>query len=277
MVKMTSVWEATTDFLREHAGAVLPIAGGLVFVPSVLSNLVETGTAANAVGPAMLGGGLAAVVLMIVSLWGGAAITALAITPSRPGSAIARAGQRLPALIGITLLLLVAVVVLTLPIFGILVAGGVQLAAFLGPATTLPALAGGTALALFAYGFALIAAFLWISARLAVLLPVILAERRGVGAIRHAWTLTRGHGWRLVGVYLLYGLVALVLSGAVGAVAGLIGVLLSGATTGITVGAVVVAVAAALVAVILAVVQSAFVGRLYAALSPTEELRETFA
>jgi membrane-anchored glycerophosphoryl diester phosphodiesterase (GDPDase) len=277
MVKMTSVWEATTDFLRDHGGAVLAIAGGLVFVPSVLSNLVEAGTAANAAGPAMLVRGLAGVALTIVSLCGGAAITALAIRPSTPGVAIGHAARRLPALIGVTLLLLIAVTVLILPVFAILAAGGVAITALAAPTPTLPALGGGIALALFTYGFALIAVFLWISARLAVLLPVILAERRGVGAIGRAWTLTRGHGWRLVGLYLLYGLVALVLSGAVGAVAGLIGVLLSGAATGLTAGAVLVALAAATVAALLSIVQSAFVGRLYAALAPTEELRETFA
>jgi membrane-anchored glycerophosphoryl diester phosphodiesterase (GDPDase) len=276
MVKMTSVWEATSDILRDHGGAVLSIAAGLVLLPNLVSSVVEAAVDPNAVGPVAIGA-VVSLAATVVALWGGAAISALAIRPSRASHAIGHAGRRLPAIIGVTLLLLVAMIILFLPFAAILAAGGTDLAALAAPTPTLPAISGGTAAALLLYGLALAAGLLWISARLAVLLPVILAERRGIGAIRRAWDLTRGHGWRLVGVYLLFGLVALVLSGAVGAVAGLIGVLLSGGAAGVTAGTILVALTGAIVAALLTTIQSVFVGRLYAALAPADELRETFA
>lgn len=278
MVKMTSVWDATTDFLRDHAAAVLTVSGALVFAPSLIGGLIDGAAASGAQTPGTaVTRGAASLIGTILTLWGGAAIAALAIRPSGAGPAIGQSARRLPAILGVTLVLLIAFLMLAIPLSAILAAGGVDMAMMAAPGTAMPAIGGGTAMALAAYSLFVLVLLLWAGARLAVLLPVIIAERRGLGAIRRASQLTRGHGWRLVGLYVLFGIVALVLSGAVGAVAGLIGVLLSSGTPGIDAGTVVVALAAAIVTTLLTVIQSAFVGRLYAALAPARDLTDTFA
>ena len=62
--------------------------------------------------------------------------------------------------------------------------------------------------------------FVWLFVRWAVAVPAMLAE--GVGPVRaldRSWTLTRGHFWRLFGILLLMYLLTSVISGALGAFA----------------------------------------------------------
>lgn len=276
MVKMTSVWDRTSDFLRDDGARVLPVAIGLIFLPNLLSGVAD-GAVAGQPGALSATAGIAAIAFTLLTLWGGAAITALAMRASPPGAAVAHAGRRLPAIIGLTLLLLLAAALLVMPFAAILLAGGVDMAALETAGSTLPDMDGRTAMMLLAYGALLSVLSLWVSTRLLLLVPVVLAERLGVGAIRRVWSLTRGHGLRLVGVLLLYGLVAAVATMAVGAVAGLVGALLSGDAPGISIGTIIAATASAIVATLLSVVQSAFVGKLYTALAPVAEPEEYVA
>ena len=41
MVKMTSVWDRTSDFLRDDGARVLPVAIGLIFLPNLLSGVAD--------------------------------------------------------------------------------------------------------------------------------------------------------------------------------------------------------------------------------------------
>src|SRR3546814_18266146 len=54
------------------------------------------------------------------------------------------------------------------------------------------------------YSRALVIVVLWGMARLLPLNSVVVAERRGVGAIRRAFGLTRGLALRIVGVVILF-------------------------------------------------------------------------
>ncbi|WP_315761181.1 glycerophosphoryl diester phosphodiesterase membrane domain-containing protein [Sphingomonas sp. Y38-1Y] len=276
MVKMTRVWEATSDFLNEHGGAVAGITLALVFAPSLVSGLLEAAVTPGVVTPMTFVFQLLGFVLTIVSLVGTLALTALAIAPARRSEAVGQGVRRLLPFIAVMIVLLLAFLVLMIPFIGIAVAGGVDFSAASVQAS-LPALSGGTAAALAGYGLVLFAVLLWVGARLAVLAPVIVAERRGLGAIGRSWRLTRGHGWRIVGVFLLYLLVAGILSAAIGAAAGAIGAIAGGGQTGFNIGRVIPAVAMAGVSSLLTVVQSAFAAKLYVALAPASDLEETFA
>ncbi|TQL43451.1 hypothetical protein FB468_1472 [Leucobacter komagatae] len=55
---------------------------------------------------------------------------------------------------------------------------------------------------------------LWFSARISIAPAIIVCERTSAwNAVRRAWSLTRGRGWRVVGLYLLLGLVAAAAAG----------------------------------------------------------------
>src|SRR3546814_9103815 len=69
------------------------------------------------------------------------------------------------------------------------------------PAGPLPA---GLKLFVGLYSLALVIVVLWGMARLLPLNSVVVAERRGVGAIRRAFGLTRGLALRIVGVVILF-------------------------------------------------------------------------
>lgn len=274
MVKMTGVWDRTSDLLNERSGAVLGIAAGLIFVPDLVSGLLEGVAPANS--PGALAAGVASLATTIVALFGGLAITALAIGDAPTRAAIGLAARRLVPVIGVLVLLLAVLLVLMVPFALIALAAGADLATLSGTGT-MPELGFGPAAGILVYGVLLMALLVWTAARLAVLTPVILAERNGMGAIGRAWRLTRGHGWALVGVLLLYVFVALVLTTGIGAASGAIGALAGGTQPGFSAARLIPAGAMAIVSTLLSVVQSAFVGTLYRALAPAAELRETFA
>lgn len=275
MVKMTSVWDRTSDFLSESSGTVFAIAAGMIFLPLLVSGSLEGVAQPDSMEAALVG--LVAFALTIVSVWGGFAITALALRSSGAGPAIGQSGRRLPILLGLSILMLLALVVLLIPFAVIIAASGVDMAAMTVPGASMPDIGAGTVIGLLGYGLLLTVLLVWVAARLAVLTPVILAERRGFGAFSRAWSLTRGHTWRIVGVLVLYGIVALVATMAVGAAAGAVGMILAGGQSGFGVGTVIIAGGTAIVSTLLSVIQSAFIGKLYLMLAPQAELEDTFA
>ena len=87
----------------------------------------------------------------------------------------------------------------------------------------------GSRVAAGALYFVILTVFLlWAGARLLPLMPVIVNERRGLGAIARSFALTRGSTLKLVWVILLYAIVVLVAMVAVGSVFGLIARLVLG-------------------------------------------------
>jgi len=119
---------------------------------------------------------------------------------------------RIPALIGISVLSFLA-------IFGIAAAvilGGVALTFALGPL-------GGILMVIAMLGF--IPFMLWFYARLSLGPAAVVLEKAGpVAGLKRSWALTQGkQAWRVLGITLLAGIVAMLFSAMVG---GLIGVLL---------------------------------------------------
>ncbi len=274
-VKMTRVWDATTEFLNERASAVFAVAAGMIFAPALVSGVLERSVAPNT--PGMAAVQLIGIVLSLVTAAGALAITALAIRPMRAGEAAGIGARRLLPFFGVSIAVLAVVFVAVIPVVAILIAGGVDLEALAAGSIAAPGMGTGMTFALLGYMVVAFVVAIWVSARLVVLLPVIVAERRGLGAIGRAWHLTRGHALKIVGLLLLYGIVAAVLSGGIGAAVGAIGTLLGAGQPGLSVGAALVAVVLAVISTMLSVVQSAFTGKLYTALAPAGDLEDIFA
>jgi hypothetical protein len=213
MVRIGDVWDSTTAALAGRAGLLLPIALIAFLLPAVVQAAMTAyfpkSTAVTAVGA------LVSILALVATLWGQLATVAVASDPqtTRP-QASAAAIARLPSALLVTLVLVAVAIVAVLPIFAALWSTGFDFRAASGQAGSAggPRMPVGAALFTFFYGLILFVGGLWLTARLALLNPVILNERRGIGAIGRSMQLTRGLTWRLIGVILLF-LIALLVAG----------------------------------------------------------------
>ena len=268
MVKMESVWRATSEFLSDNIAIVLPIAIGAIFVPATISQTLQPlqAEASPSLGVVLA---LLTIVFTLLSVWAQAAIIALAVDPAL-GRQAGRVGlRRLPVIIGVGLVLLIAVVVLALPIAIILAigGGGWSLAA---ESAQMPS-AWALALAVL-YGLLLLVALVIVGARLLLVTPVVVAERRGLGAIRRSWRLTRGRTATIVGLVILYAVIVIVAQLAMKTVLGSVLLLFLGDDGVISVANVLTAIGVGLVIMIFTVLQAAFLAKLYIALIDPAEL-----
>lgn len=261
-VSIGTVWDRTTGFVSDNLTAIVPISLLTIFVPSSVGSALESVTT-----PAHLAWvvSLASLVLMIVSLLGQLALTALVIDPASRMGAIRRGFARLAPAFGVFLIVVIGIVLLALPIAGIAIAYG----ATFSPVSTNMSMAGmpeGAAGPILLYVIALVAVLLWLTARLMVATPVIVAERRGLSALKRSFAITRGMTWKLMGVVLLYAVVVTVATLAARSVFGAIFALVAGGANGeLGVAQVLTAIVVSLVTTVFTVLQAVFVAQLYRA------------
>jgi hypothetical protein len=269
MVVIGSVWDRTVEFISDNLSAVVPVALMGIFVP--LSIYTSLAPLANGVAPgarSIIYGVMLA--LSLWSLWGKLAITALALDPlaGRP-AAIQMAGRRLLPAIGISLVLLVALLVATAPAWIALHLAGFDFAAAASGHPTPPgdAVRGFVVL----YALLLAAIVLWVVARLSVVLPTIVMERRGLGVLRRSFRLTRGFALKIVGVVVLYLIVAFVAAKATQFVFGTIFNLLFGGDSAVSLATILTSILVGVVTTGFTVLAAAFCTNLYLALRDARE------
>ncbi|GAA0457432.1 MULTISPECIES: hypothetical protein [Sphingomonas] len=262
MVEMEQVWDRTAAFLRARRATLVALALPALFVPAVIGGLAET-AAAQDVGasagiwmPVRLVAGL-------LMLWAELAILALAAGLDSPRAAFRQAGLRLPVVIGFALLVTALLLLLAMPAAAILVAFGFDFVAAAAGESVTPSVAAAAWIAL--YALVLIPLLLWVAARLSLLPPVILEERRGLRAIARTFTLTRGLAAKIIGMFLLYGIVSTVLTAATQYAGGTILALIFGSDDGLGVASVLTLLLTTLVETALAVMLWVFTGKLYLA------------
>jgi hypothetical protein len=272
MVKMSTVWDRTAEFLSDNIGAVVPIALIAFFVPASI------GGSFQAVFPTA-GPGLAFALALvqlafaILSLWGSLVITAMAIQGATGETAGAIALRRLPKAFAVWIVLgVAATAAIILPVSAYLAASGYDMMpAARGQAVEMSRTA---ATVVVLYLLLAILAYIWLSARLIVTTPVIVREGRMFGAIRASWNLTRGSGWRIVGVLILFAVVAVVSWLAANTVFGSIFALVAGSGEGgISLAGVLTSIVTAAVQTAFQVLLPAFTAKLYLALSAQAGLR----
>lgn len=274
LVKMGTVWDRTIEFISDNLGAVTIIALLLLFVPNSLSGalapLMETAT------PGTQGGlFVATIVVAIVTLLGQLALVALVFDPARGVGAIGDGARRLLPTIGVSLVLLIPIgLVFGIAAMVIFSANGVDLTAMPDMESLPPAAVLQMAL----FFIVSMVVLLWLFARLSVLLPVIVAERLGLGAIGRSWRLTSGHTWRIIGMFVLFIVVVIVASMAVAGVFGTVLALILGAGDGpLSMAVVITAILGALVQTVFTVIYTVFLARLYQALALAADPAEPFA
>ncbi|WP_375422066.1 hypothetical protein [uncultured Sphingomonas sp.] len=269
-VKMGDVWDRTTQVLSGRAGALASIAVVTLFLPLVAMLLVALILPPTAPSTAIVTLFLLLVVAAIGVL-GVLAMLALASDPATTrGDAWRLARQRVGPAIGVSAVLILVAVVASLPAVFVLWQAKLGMAALAGAgAARVPS---GTATFLAVYYAAYLVLALWALARLAPLNAVVLHERLGLGAIRRSFALTRGHGWRLLGVVLLYLIVLAIVRTAVQSVVGVVFRLLLGAER-IPLALMLAGVTGAMVTTAFTVIAVTFTAQLYVALAARQPTR----
>lgn len=278
MITMSAVWDRTSEFLSDNLATVTAISLLTIYVSSLALEIISLERAAAEPGMQLIWSlsGLAAVAL---NLFGQIGVTALAIEPAlgRAG-AFDTARRRLLPVIGMGLVLLVGLLALCSPIMVLLVAGGADLSQLSNGHVPNLSPAGGLGIAL--YVLVLLPILLWLLARLSVVgLPpfiavgaLVVAERRGLGAIVHGFRMTRGLAARIVGVLILYVVISFVAGLAAKTVFGSIFRIAFGSGPDLTAAAVLTALVVAIVSTIFTVIAAAFVAKLYLAVRDRSDM-----
>lgn len=196
MVKMSTVWDRTAEFLSDNIGAVVPIALIAFFVPASIGGSFQSVFLTASPG-LVLALRLVQLAFAVLSVWGSLVITAMALDGASGETAGATARRRLLPALAVSVVLGIAMLALTLPIPVFLAGYGYDLTAIArGEAVEIDATAAAF---VWIYFLLLSIAFVWIGARLIVTTPVIVREQRMLGAVPQSWRLTRGSTWRIVG------------------------------------------------------------------------------
>jgi len=115
------------------------------------------------------------------------------------------------------------------------------------------------------YCILFLVAVVWLAARLALVIPIMIMERRGVGVFARSFKLTRPVQWKIVGVLILYSIVSAVSILAAKFVFGSIFGLIAGGERPVTVATVLTAILVSVVLTGFSVLASAFTAKLYLA------------
>ena len=268
MVSMGTVWDRATEFLSDNLSAIFPLALFAIFMPlaisqSVLPLTVSGGSTALIVDILWLG-------LSITWKWGSVAIMALALDAvGGRGAAIATANRRFLPIVGISLILLLGTLAVALPLAIALGLSGfdVQAAIRGGKAE----LTGGLEWFIILYLAFLLGAFIWLFARLLLLTPTVIVERRGVGAIARSFKLTKSVQWKIIGVAILYVIVFAVCYLAAKFVFGSIFAMFAGGDGPVTIGSVLTSILVSVVTTAFTVLAAAFTAKLYLAVRDARE------
>lgn len=254
-LSISRAWDETVAFLKSDFGSLFILAFALVALPGVILQALG-GPAAGTTPAEMPEPGLWMLLLPVVavlSVIGTLAIAVLAVGRERViGTALSVALRRFLPLLGATLLLILGAALLFIPLILIGGVGG----------------AGGAGVAVL-FLFVLMIAFLFIWVRLMLMTPVAAAEDLGpIGIIRRSWELTSGRFWKLLGFVLLVGLVFIVLSMAVGAVAGILIFALLGEPEPGSFASFLILLLTGVVNAVVALVFTAMLARIYLQLAP---------
>lgn len=269
MVNMGNVWDRTTEFLSDNLGAILPVVLIAIFIPQSISGAIRQ--AGTAIGPGLAQGVTFALLLPVI--WGQLAVVAFALQPEAGrGAAQSVATRRFGQAVVAMLISFCAIALLFLPIVLALVASGVDLTALSsaapGPRPDIAPGVAGFVLVYFVVWFALAA---FVSIRFStLLLPVVATEGGIVRALRRSFAASNGIAWKLLGVTILFGIVAIVAWLAVTSVFGTLFRFLDPSAGPFGIGSIVVAILGAAVMTLYYVIQSIFMAKVYRAVAMRE-------
>jgi hypothetical protein len=264
MANMGNIWDRTSGFIGDHARRVIPVALAAVLLPSVISNVVwgASQQCDGSVNPFVAA--IVTVVMTLVTLWAQLALTAMVVVPTEPAGPVATRGIGRAILAMLALLVVFAVA--TAPVvLGIAASGGTLVHDGCDANATFFTSHPNPFVML--YGILLVVVSAVVSVRLTLLYPVVIGENLAIGAIGRAFRLTRGITWKLIGVWLLFGLVNAIASAAVSSAFGAIFGLLAPNAGPFAVTSILVAILRAAVQTAFTVIVAVFSAQLYVAVT----------
>lgn len=256
-LSLNAASEEATRFFRREAAILLPVAFATFGLGMLLITLVTPATPAD--GQVEPGAWMLAIIPVgLIAIIGQLAISAMVLRPGASvGEALRSAFARLPQALLIVLLIVAAAM-----------AGALVISLVLG---VVAVATGASTLSLTALAvILLLAAMIWFAARLLLIWPLLADSGAGaVAAFRSAWRLSKGSTGRLLAALVAFGLVYVVLTGAVQLVFGSLFLIVGRAVGGEGVAGLLAAVVVAIVASALQALWAVFVTCLYRAAAPT--------
>ncbi len=254
-VSIGRAWEETKAFIARDKRLLVPLALGLIVLPTAIVGLVAPGAQIGGADKNVTGAALT-LADALIGLVAQLTVVRLALGFSGSlGQAMALAARRLWVLLSAMLILVLPFVLLSVTVGGFIdpKSGGVAS----GPR-------GVAALLL----LVVIGAFIWLAVRLLLVSVVVMAEDQGpVALLKRSFAITRGHFWRLLAFVLLILSAFLALIVAVGAVGAALVTAVFGAPDAMTVGALIVGLLTGAIQAGVAVVYVAMLSRIYAQLA----------
>ena len=257
-ISMSAIWDESAALIRRESHLLVPVALATVGIGSVISGLTQPETPAAGLG-AM--GALGFILGNVMGLIGNLALMALALMPGMSvGESLRLAIARMPKMLGIVALFLIALIVMMIPIVIILKLSGAPISANM-TAEELPAMA---ILSVLIVG----AVLLYASARLVTLSAAVVDRNPPViEAIKSSFAATRGIAAKIVGVVLLFFVVTLVVSGAAASITGILFGMLGKAVGAPLLGKGLTVLVTGMVSALLSIVSTVFAAMLYRKLS----------
>lgn len=271
-LSISTAWDQSRAIIARDGSLMMLVTLALVMLPMALLGLVDPLALESMPPEDYEPGALSSLLSFVVGILGivaQIAIVALALKGALSiGEALARAFRHTLPVIGAILLLALGLLVVIAP-FVMATIGFEKLGQIVDLSATGgridPQMIPGSAIILV---FAVIALVLFVGIRLSLMVPARVAERVGpIGMIRSSWALTRGHFWRLLGFFLLFGIGIILVGLVYGILVGLIGRLIFGEAEPFTVAALYAGLTAGLLQAAMTVISSTVVARLYAQLA----------
>jgi hypothetical protein len=257
-ISMSAIWDESAALIRRESHLMVPLALATVGIGSVLSGLAQPETPAAGVGAI---GVIGFVVGNILGLIGNLAMIALALMPGMSvGESLRLAVARMPKMLGIAGLFVIALIVLMIPIVIILKMSGAPISANM-TAEELPAMA---ILLLLIVG----AVLLYVSARL-LTLSAVLVDRNPpvIETIKSSFASTNEIAAKIVSVMLLFIVVTQVVSSAAESISGILFGMLGKALGAPMLGNGLTLLVTGMVSALLSIVSTVFGAMLYRKLS----------
>lgn len=257
-ISMSAIWDESAALIRRESHLLVPVALATVGIGSVISGLTQPVTPADGLGAI---GAFGFIVGNILSLIGNLAMMALALMPGTSvGESLRLAVARMPKMLGIVAVFLVALTALIIPVVFILKISGTSFSANM-TAQDLPPVALLCALIVSAV-------LLYVSARLLTLSAAVIDRNPPViETIKSSFAATRGITAKIVGVVLLFFVVTLVVSGAVASISGILFGMLGKAVGVPLLGKGLTVIMTGMVSALLSIVSTVFAAMLYRKLS----------
>ena len=263
-LSISRAWEESQQVLAHDGRLLASVALALVAFPTMINTILNPNGLTPNTPPALT---LVTLFISVMILAGQLALVRLALGPSiTVGGAISHGLKRLPVYALVVLILGIGLFLLLVLAGVALMASGVPIASS-GTNVQIP-----TNFTTIALMIVVLAIFAFFAVRLMLSLAVASAEPVGpISILRRSWLLTDGHWWPLFGFAITFGLGALLLTMAVGSVAGLVLRLTLGALQPMSLAMLIFALIESLVSASLTLLLSVMLARIYAQLASRDD------